>query len=175
MGSLPLLSVGCSLYTQACRNIAAQVTVCKNEIQEEKRNEIVAREVWETCFDATLHSKDYACGFQAGFVDFLVSGLPNDWTYPPRRYWSVRYETPEGAQAVSDWLTGFHDGNVAAQASGYRRWVVFPPPSPQIREVPPLVESLPPVAAPAVLPLAPAAPVVVPALPAPTANDKNAK
>ena len=73
------------------------------------------------------YSADYAKGFKDGFADYLYAGGTGEPPpLPPRHYWKMRYETPEGHRAMEDWFAGFRHGAGVAQASGYREWVTLP-------------------------------------------------
>ncbi|MDH3716619.1 MAG: hypothetical protein OES79_00735 [Planctomycetota bacterium] len=72
-------------------------------------------------------SVDYARGFEDGFVDFLdAGGTGQPPPVPPRRYWRAKYQTADGQLAIQQWFSGYEDGVRAAQASGYRDFVVIP-------------------------------------------------
>ena len=72
-------------------------------------------------------SVDYARGFEDGFVDFLdAGGTGHPPPLPPRRYWRSKYQSPDGQLATQQWFSGYQDGVLAAQASGYRDFVVIP-------------------------------------------------
>lgn len=70
---------------------------------------------------------DEECGFVDGFVDQLIyGGDGNAPPLPPRRYWKIKYQNPEGFRAMEDWFIGYRHGAAAAQASGYREYVTIP-------------------------------------------------
>jgi hypothetical protein len=75
---------------------------------------------------ARPYSPDYAMGFKDGFADYLYAGGTGEPPpLPPRYYWKMRYETPDGHQAMEDWFAGFRHGAGVARASGYREWVTI--------------------------------------------------
>ncbi len=64
-------------------------------------------------------SVDEECGFEAGFVDYLMyGGNGNPPPLPPRPYWKSRNQNCY--QAAQDWFRGFQHGAAVARASGYR-------------------------------------------------------
>jgi hypothetical protein len=69
-------------------------------------------------------SADEACGFEDGFVDYVIYGGNGTPPLPPRRYW--KSNRPNGYQAIQDWYNGFRHGAAVAQASGYRECVTIP-------------------------------------------------
>jgi hypothetical protein len=72
------------------------------------------------------YSMDYGYGFRDGFADYLDAGPGNIPALPPRRYWTGRYQSPQGHQAILDWYDGFAHGARVAAASGYRQFVTLP-------------------------------------------------
>ena len=76
------------------------------------------------------YSKHYARGFREGFIDFLNDGghvsLGDVPLVPPRSYWRVFYQSPEGNLAIRDWYDGWRHGVAMARQSGYRDLTVLP-------------------------------------------------
>src|SRR5207237_1248141 len=94
-----------------------------------------------------------AVGFKEGFAEFLYQGGDGEPPpLPPQKYRSIRYQTPEGYQAVEAWFAGYRHGAAEARKSGQRELVTGPSalrvPSPPLdppREVAPVPgEPLPP-------------------------------
>jgi hypothetical protein len=93
------------------------------------RNRVLARSAWEEFEGANRdckHSPDFASGFTRGFVDYLDFGSANPPPIPPRRYWKVCYQSPEGHLAIDDWFAGYRSGASAAEQSGYRSYITIP-------------------------------------------------
>ncbi len=159
-----LASPGCSLFVTAARDLTYEAKLRVQECFEEHRNTRLAREAFAQACPGRAASPDYASGFKTGYADYLRAGgtgLPPP--LPPRHYWGYRYQTAEGHQAIDQWYAGFRDGAGAAQASGYRQFMVVPT---QTVLVPPLPPPLPGVAnllgVPAELP--PPQPLLTPAV-----------
>jgi hypothetical protein len=98
-----------------------------------------AKEAWReaqaACPDQS-YSRDYACGFKAGFRDYLDAGGSGDPpAVPPFRYRLSDYDSPGGHQAVEDWYAGFRHGSTAARASGFRELNLVPLSAPPVDAV----------------------------------------
>jgi hypothetical protein len=59
-------------------------------------------------------------------MDYLEGGSGKPPVVPPRRYWGVQYQTPEGHLAIADWFSGYRLGSTTVQQSGYKHWVNIP-------------------------------------------------
>jgi len=107
-----------------------QYCLTPNNILEIRRNHKLAGEAWEGIAKAEpelTHSADYADGFKAGYADYLYAGGTGEPPpQPPRTYWRIHYETPEGHQAIEDWFAGFRHGASMAQQSGHRQYATIP-------------------------------------------------
>lgn len=125
---------GCQLIHDGTRNLivesAAEYTL---ECGEFKRNQTLAEQAWHQVQqggDHQISSADYAIGFKQGFIDYLNAGGNGEAPpVPPRYYWGLRYETPQGYRSIQDWYAGFAHGSAAAHDSGYRQFVVIPSPA----------------------------------------------
>jgi hypothetical protein len=143
------LSAGCGdLLVNTVRNLRYEFALGAETVQEDVRDCLVADATWKE-FQAAHpehdYSADFARGFKDGYWDFLEeggSGQPPP--LPPKVYWEVRYQTPQGHAAVADWFAGFREGAAAARESGERQLVVVPSALP------------PPAASPATAGIAPA-------------------
>lgn len=151
-------SPGCSLFVTAARDVSYEVKLRVQECREDWRNRQSAQEAWESAYGKKNDNPDHACGFKAGFADYLSAGgtgMPPP--LPPRHYWGYKYQTPAGHEAIEQWYAGYKEGAAAAQASGLRQLVLvpthsgllpatpppLPPPPPPVPLVPPPVRSLP--------------------------------
>lgn len=161
---LCFLGSGCALVEDTARNALVTLARPVERHREEARNRAWAEQAWQqacSC-DATPRSADYADGFRDGYTELLFRG--GDGEPPllaPLRYRGVRYQTPQGYAAISDWFAGYRQGAAAAKASGARELITGPsslrahgPPAP-LPVVPP------PVVTPAAPPMPPA-PAVLP-------------
>src|SRR5262249_37656383 len=129
---LPVLGLcaGCELAANFVRTTCFEVGHSFEEGLERHRNRSRADEAWKqvqaSCRDKA-YSEDYARGFKAGYADFLFEGgCCEPPPFPPCSYWSIGYQTTDGAQAMADWTAGFRQGAAAAQASGLREVIVLP-------------------------------------------------
>jgi len=136
--SLCSLNTGCLLLTGARNLLVEPVAQYTLECFEFKRNETLAVNAWQAVcamYPENHFSIHYAEGFRQGFVDYLnAGGTGAPPPVPPRKYWGVRYETPQGHSAMQDWFAGFRHGSDAAAESGYRQFVVLPTPIPPVSE-----------------------------------------
>src|SRR5438874_1625105 len=128
---------GCGPITLATRTLVLEpVHYCMsaNALSETRRNYKLAEQIWEAILKEDRdhpYSADYACGFKDGFADYLYAGGTGEPPpLPPRHYWTIHYETPEGHRAIADWFVGFRHGATIAQQSGYREWVTLPASAP---------------------------------------------
>jgi hypothetical protein len=106
------------------------------------RDASLAEEAWEeVCVrDGDAYSRHYRRGFLEGFRDYMnMGGTGDPPTLPPRSYWRIYYQSPEGHDAIQDWFDGFRHGSSVAKASGIRDYVTVPvssvPPSENQTEV----------------------------------------
>jgi hypothetical protein len=83
------------------------------------------------CQNAGCYSDDFVWGFKRGYADYLDNGgTGQPPPLPPRHYWKLKYQTPEGYHAIQEWFSGFQQGVEVAKASGYRELRVVPVTSP---------------------------------------------
>ena len=121
---------GCLLLTGARNLLVEPLAEYTLECLEARRNETLAAAAWRSVLASHppgSFSPHYAEGFLQGFVDYLnAGGQGAPPPVPPRKYWGVRYETPEGHSAIQDWFAGFRHGAEMAAQSRYRDWIVLP-------------------------------------------------
>ena len=124
------LCQGCDLAVNFTRNVIFEVQRCTDDCREHIRNRRLANLAWneaQDCVPMGPFRPDYARGFKDGYADYLYAGGECDPPFlPPRHYWGMRYETPQGFQAIQDWYAGYRHGRAAAQLSGYRQFVMIP-------------------------------------------------
>ncbi|HLJ96155.1 MAG TPA: hypothetical protein VKU02_23465 [Gemmataceae bacterium] len=128
-----LMGQGCGPIGYATRTLVVEPWhFCQSldSLQEMHRNYQLAKEQWNAFLHADPdhgYSADYAAGFQDGFADYLYAGGTGEPPpLPPRPYWRIGYESPQGHEAIADWFAGFRHGAAVAQQSGYRQWVTVP-------------------------------------------------
>jgi hypothetical protein len=124
------LGSGCNVAVNFARDTVFEAKRVTDECCERIRNRSVANAAWDDfqkCAPKGSYSAHYARGFKDGFADYLYAGGNGDQPPTlPECYWGVRYQTPEGYQAIQDWFAGYPQGMAAAQQSGLRELVVFP-------------------------------------------------
>jgi hypothetical protein len=127
---------GCSSFLEdSLRNLSEAPVRGLDELAYCSRNQEEAEEAWqlERRKGPERYSRDFGAGFVAGYADYLdAGGTGSPPAVPPFRYRLVCYETPEGAQAIEEWYTGFRQGAAAARASGGRAARVIPLSAPPI-------------------------------------------
>ncbi len=123
---------GCTVYDKIAHNLVvdpAHFNRFSDKLGRGLRDKCLANEAWdEICVrDGDVYSRHYYRGFIAGFTDYLDSGGTGEPPpLPPRSYWRLYYQTPEGHQATQDWFAGFRHGADVARASGVRDLVTVP-------------------------------------------------
>ena len=135
---LCFMSIGCGPFALATHVLVIEpIQYCKtaDDISERRRNYKLADEKWPVVAQANPglpSSPDFVSGFRDGFADYLYAGGTGEPPpLPPRPYWRITYETPEGHQAIEDWFAGFRLGAAIARGSGYRELVTIPSSSPR--------------------------------------------
>ena len=95
---------------------------CYDENTMSVRNHVLAKQAWmrwQWCYaDMPCHG-DFGRGFRDGYIDG-INGVPNcQPVLPPRRYWSVKYQSADGHCHVNAWYNGYSHGHLAALKDGY--------------------------------------------------------
>jgi hypothetical protein len=118
------------MMEDSARNIYVGVSTPFEVHREMKRNREWAEAAWQGvgCKNASgKRNDDYACGFKDGYAEYLFRG--GDGEPPlvaPLKYRHIRYQTPEGYQAIEDWFAGYRHGAATARDSGARHWITGP-------------------------------------------------
>jgi hypothetical protein len=142
----------CGFLRYAAINLTETPLQAFSESRREHRNYRLAKKGWAEFAEEADHtySHDFKDGFIDGYADYLDHGGNGDPpATPPFHYRSMKYQTPEGVEAINDWYAGWKQGASAAIASGQREVELVPLSKPPINEVPrygPPIElpSLPP-------------------------------
>jgi hypothetical protein len=127
---------GCSLVESGVRTLVIEPLQYPTDLdncQSCSRNHARAAAAWNAyqCQNVGCYSDDFAWGFKRGFTDYLDNGgTGQPPPLPPRHYWKLKYQTPEGYHAIQEWFSGFQQGVEVAKASGYREYRVMPVTSP---------------------------------------------
>ena len=77
---------------------------------------------WLTCNDWQERwnlGSDYAAGYKKGFYDASTGRGCKLPATPPPCYWSTKYQSCEGQQAIASWYRGYQCGAAAAQGNGF--------------------------------------------------------
>jgi hypothetical protein len=121
------LSSGCSLYTNAARNLCNEPCLAWEECRFQHQARSLAREAWSHYRECDRASRDFRDGYIDGYADYLSEGRITDPPpAPPKHYLKRTYQTPESLRAIEDWFAGFHAGATDAHASGQRGRMVVP-------------------------------------------------
>ena len=133
LAALCALASGCGLFENATRNLVVEPLHYHEELNRCwacLKSRGTANAAWEE-YSGQSHpgsySDDFVRGFKQGFSDYLqAGGTAGPPPIPPRKYWSVSYQTPEGHQAIEQWFGGYSQGATMAQEKDYRRWITLP-------------------------------------------------
>ncbi len=131
-GMIVLLLPGCGLSKYITKNVfidPVHFDYNSDNVFRHIRDKRWAEEAWQRVADSTpfVLSKHYRRGFEEGYIDYLNNGGSGEPPLsPPRRYWALFYQSPEGNEAIQDWFAGFRHGAAVAKESGYRDLVVIP-------------------------------------------------
>lgn len=124
---------GCSMVESGARNLVGEPAHYPTNVENGlmcTRDHNLAAEVWrnyQASHPECAASCDFGWGFRQGFADYLYSGgTGQPPPVPPRDYWKIQYQTPEGLHAIEEWYAGFKAGTEAAKATGIRERVVVP-------------------------------------------------
>jgi hypothetical protein len=146
LAACTLSSSGCMLIVQGARNVCSEFCDSLDECTEARECRRWAKECWERisrCKRGVVYSKDYACGFEDGFVAYVWRGGSGEPPpVPPPKYRKARYRTLEGCRAIEQWFAGYRYGANIARENGYRRLVTGPSSLPPLP--PPGADGLPP-------------------------------
>jgi hypothetical protein len=121
---------GWGVFANSFRSLAEAPVYGADQVVITCRNCQLANQAWaefrKNC-PSPPPPPDFACGFKAGFEDFLdAGGTGEPPAVPPYCYRLSCYQTPEGQRAVDAWFAGFREGAAAARASGLRDLFVVP-------------------------------------------------
>src|SRR5262245_59264262 len=74
------------------------------------RNHVWSKRAWyqqRHLFAAHPYVVDFGEGFRSGYLDVAGGGDGCVPVLPPRRYWSWRYQSPEGQAKTNAWFEGY--------------------------------------------------------------------
>ncbi len=110
---------GCSIGQSIGNYLAYNDT--QNDFVMGWRNRVWARQAWHEQkhqFAGHQQFRAFGEGFRAGYVNVASGGNGCPPAVPPRKYWSWKYQTPEGQCKVAAWFEGFTYGAQAAESDG---------------------------------------------------------
>jgi hypothetical protein len=114
---------GCSTL-QGVRDYVAY-NDCSDDFVIGWRNYVLASQAWHArseCFADQAQIRDFQEGFCAGYREASVGSDGCPPPLPPRKYWSWRYQSPEGQAKVAAWYAGYPQGAAAAEEDGTGNW-----------------------------------------------------
>ena len=85
------------------------------------RNEVWARQAGheqKQFFDGHQERGAFGAGFRDGYMDVASGGNGCPPGVPPRKYWTWKYQTPEGQAKVAAWFEGYPHGARVADEQG---------------------------------------------------------
>ena len=89
------------------------------------RNRVWASQAWHEQRDLAAN-QSFPADFEQGFRDgYAATGYDGDGCpppVPPRKYWTWKYQSPEGQGKVSAWYAGWPHGARAAEEDGVTNW-----------------------------------------------------
>lgn len=112
---LPGLS-GCAIYQGVSNHIAYSDT-CDDFVLS-WRNSAWASQAWhvhKNQFVGQHYLRAFGDGYRAGYIDVASGSGGCTPALPPRKYWSWKYQTPEGQAKVAAWFAGYPHGAKAAE------------------------------------------------------------
>lgn len=134
---------GCSMSRAGFDNLVvapSQFRIHHDRTATERHHRQVARDALaarQAANPGHQISKDYADGFENGFVDYLTNGGQTaPPLLPPRGYWKLGQRSRTAHEAGQHWLNGATDGREHAAASGLRDFAVVPSTASVNAEVP---------------------------------------
>lgn len=133
------MKLNCLLLTLAATASLAGCSSFNDEVDRfilDKRNCVLAHSAWlamKSYYGDIECRHDFGKGFRAGYRDVASGGDGCQPTLPPRCYWSVCYQTPDGHCRIMAWFDGFTHGAVAARQDGIDAFSQIPI-SPTARE-----------------------------------------
>ena len=110
---------GCTAF--AGLSISLDYNECCDEFVLGYRNSAWSARAWHErkhCFQNEDHRYHFRDGFRQGYEDVASGGNGCTPAFPPRSYWSWKFQSPEGQQRVNAWFAGYPHGARAAEEDG---------------------------------------------------------
>lgn len=89
------------------------------------RNYVWANQAWHSVkptYAGQPYVKDFGEGFRAGYCEVAAGGNGCPPPLPPRKYWSWKYQSPEGQAKVAAWFAGYPHGAATAEQECAGNW-----------------------------------------------------
>lgn len=121
--AIPLLiSTWCACCALAgCEAIANQMHEHVEDFKFHVSHKRLADDAWASvehiCGDHP-HADDFEDGYKEGYYDRASGFRGCPPPVPPKKYWSVHYQGPEGAEQIFAWFEGYRVGVMAAEHDG---------------------------------------------------------
>ncbi|QDS88823.1 hypothetical protein EC9_30180 [Rosistilla ulvae] len=118
---------GCTAFAGLSNSL--DYNECCDEFVLGYRNSAWSARAWherKACFaneDYRYHFRD---GFRQGYEDVANGGNGCTPAFPPRSYWSWKFQSPEGQQRVNAWFAGYPHGARAAEEDGLGNYGEIP-------------------------------------------------
>lgn len=116
-------SSGCTAL-QGVRDVVQYNDVCDDFVVG-WRNYVWANQAWHAAkpaYGGQTYLKDFGEGFRAGYRDVAAGGHGCPPPLPPRKYWSWKYQSPEGQGKVAAWFEGYPHGAATAEQECAGNW-----------------------------------------------------
>lgn len=133
----------------------AQFQEVKQDMLSTSRNRHLAKVAWQSVADQFAgqpYVEHFERGFLEGYFDVAQGGDGCVPAFPPRRYWSVYYQSPQGQQMILAWFAGYAEGARVAEQDGVRNFTMIPTSIRDPRENAPIPAVVEPGAAPLPVP-----------------------
>ncbi len=112
-------NIGCTAFSGLSQNLAYNDSV--NDAVMGWRNSVWARQAWfarRGSFVGEPQFYAFGEGFRDGYADAASGGNGCPPAISPRKFWSWKYQTPEGQAKVAAWYAGYPYGAQAAEEDG---------------------------------------------------------
>jgi hypothetical protein len=116
-------STGCTLVHNFAENF--RYNDVWNDAAAQFRSRSMSSRSWHRhknrfCNEACL---DHFCaGYRQGYEDVARGSNGCTPNFPPRQYWSWKYQSAEGQKQVASWFSGYPHGARAAEEEGVGNW-----------------------------------------------------
>lgn len=129
---------GCSVVNGLHHAVAQNDAI--DEFMVAYRNRAWAAKSWHRNkhrFCNQVHQKDFAAGYQQGYIDAASGGNGCTPALAPKEYWGWKYQSGEGQAKVNAWFAGYPHGARAAEEDGLGNWSNIRTMMPQEPKLPP--------------------------------------